>query len=183
MGKHNRNKGKIDSAYHIDSVNLEIDYEKLAKAIVKASNEATDMKAKQDAPQIKRPFWSAIWATIANKRDTNGLWISGALSAILTVLFRLIAGTLVVGSAFFVGLLIYILPTLSWSEPLTSVFNIIVFVYLIFVAFAILLLAVVLWGMANEIEHEKDRDYVLGVFSGIVSLAALIVALVALFRG
>ena len=36
---------------------------------------------------------------------------------------------------------------------------------------------------AKEIETEKDRNYIISVFSGIVSFAALIVALVALFKG
>ena len=31
--------------------------------------------------------------------------------------------------------------------------------------------------------QEKDRNYIISVFSGIVSFAALIVALVALFKG
>ena len=35
----------------------------------------------------------------------------------------------------------------------------------------------------KEIETEKDRNYIISVFSGIVSFAALIVALVALFKG
>ena len=35
----------------------------------------------------------------------------------------------------------------------------------------------------HEMAKEKDRDYVVAVFSGIVSFAALIVALVALLKG
>ena len=34
----------------------------------------------------------------------------------------------------------------------------------------------------NKIETEKDRNYIISVFSGIVSFAALIVALVVLFK-
>ena len=37
-------------------------------------------------------------------------------------------------------------------------------------------------NIAKEIETEKDRNYIISVFSGIVSFAALIVALVALFK-
>jgi hypothetical protein len=39
-----------------------------------------------------------------------------------------------------------------------------------------------MWKSAKEIETEKDRNYIISVFSGIVSFAALIVALVALFK-
>ena len=57
------------------------------------------------------------------------------------------------------------------------------------IAFAIALFVVLvlysflLWKSAKEIETEKDRNYIISVFSGIVSFAALIVALVALFKG
>ena len=37
--------------------------------------------------------------------------------------------------------------------------------------------------MTNEIDKEKDRNYIVDVFSAIVSFAALIVALVALLKG
>ena len=49
--------------------------------------------------------------------------------------------------------------------------------------FVIFLLSWILWKSAKEIETEKDRNYIISVFSGIVSFAALIVALVALFKG
>ena len=47
----------------------------------------------------------------------------------------------------------------------------------------LLLYSFLLWKSAKEIETEKDRNYIISVFSGIVSFAALIVALVALFKG
>jgi hypothetical protein len=43
--------------------------------------------------------------------------------------------------------------------------------------------ALLLRASANEFDKEKDRNYIISVFSGIVSFVALIVALVALFKG
>ena len=45
------------------------------------------------------------------------------------------------------------------------------------------LYSVMVWGAANEIETETDRNYVLAVFSGVVSLASLIVAIATFLRG
>ena len=41
---------------------------------------------------------------------------------------------------------------------------------------------IIMWKAAKEIEREKDKNFIVSVFSGIVSFAALIVALVALFK-
>ena len=56
------------------------------------------------------------------------------------------------------------------------------FVIVIPVTLAIMLYMLILWGSANEIEKETDRNYIVSVFSSIVSFAALIVALVALYK-
>lgn len=39
------------------------------------------------------------------------------------------------------------------------------------------------WKSANEIKEEKDKRYIVAVFSGLVSFTALIVALVTLIKG
>ena len=53
------------------------------------------------------------------------------------------------------------------------------------VAFVVIvgMFSLIFRAAANEMAKEKDRDYVVAVFSGIVSFAALIIALVALLKG
>ena len=46
--------------------------------------------------------------------------------------------------------------------------------------FSLFLYLIVFWGAANDVEQEKDKNYVINVFTGLVSLAALIVAIFAL---
>lgn len=50
-------------------------------------------------------------------------------------------------------------------------------------SFAFFLLFALLWGASNSIIKERDKNYIVAVFSSIVSFAALVVALVALFNG
>ena len=56
----------------------------------------------------------------------------------------------------------------------------------IFIAILFLIslsIALIFRGVANEIRAEKDRNYITTLFFGFTSLASLIVALVALFKG
>ena len=61
--------------------------------------------------------------------------------------------------------------------------NIVGILFAILVSVTVLLYMVIFWGAANDVKHEKDKNYVISVFSGLVSVAALIVAVVALFKG
>jgi F0F1-type ATP synthase membrane subunit c/vacuolar-type H+-ATPase subunit K len=40
-----------------------------------------------------------------------------------------------------------------------------------------------LWDAANQLSREKDQSIIMATFSNTVSLVALIIALVALFKG
>ena len=50
-------------------------------------------------------------------------------------------------------------------------------------AFLALVFSLVVRASANEMAAEKDRNYIIAVFSGVVSFAALVAALAALFKG
>jgi NADH:ubiquinone oxidoreductase subunit 6 (subunit J) len=45
------------------------------------------------------------------------------------------------------------------------------------------LISVMFRGAANDIKREKDRNYIVALFSGIVSFVALIISIIALYRG
>ena len=72
---------------------------------------------------------------------------------------------------------------MSWSTFPAVAENIFQIIYTIAIIVMLILYPLMLWKSAKEIETEKDRNYIVSVFSGIVSFAALIVALVALFKG
>ena len=154
-----KKKDKPQVINNIQELNLEIDYDKLAEAIVKAQEKSEDESNK------KRRF------------------TSGSFAMLTTVAFRIFSA--------FMGLLSVVLilaPVVSWktlqwngfTNIVTSVFTI---GFCIVFAIVLGLYTVLLWKSAKEIETEKDRNYIMSVFSGIVSFAALIVALVALFKG
>ena len=154
-----KKKDKKQTINNIQELNLEIDYDKLAEAIVKAQ------EISEDEANKKRKFTSGSFAM---------------LIMIAFYIFSVFVGLL--------SLLMIVAPIVSWNalhwNGLTNIVTSIVAIAFCIV-FAILLglYAVLLWKSAKEIETEKDRNYIISVFSGIVSFVALIVALVALFKG
>lgn len=161
--------------YNDNSVHNEIDYEKLAKAIIEANRKKDDEPS--DGSDEEIGFWKGVWYIITNKKKTNGTLISGTFSLILSYLFLILA-------IFIIFILIISLIAIAnvfmqvdiWGKIILVVISLMLLVSL--PTFALLLK-----GMSNEIGEEKDRNYVITVFFGIVSLAALVVSLVSLLKG
>ena len=144
---------------NIQELNFEIDYDKLAEAIAKTNN-----KIEAEANKSKK-FTSGMF--------TMFVYIFLRLIAILG---WIIAFALLLGS-------INTFSEMSWSTLPAVAENIFQIIYTIAIIVMLILYPLMLWKSAKEIETEKDRNYIISVFSGIVSFAALIVALVALFKG
>ena len=70
-----------------------------------------------------------------------------------------------------------------WDKFSIIIVNIMYTILVSSIAFVLGIYSAVLWKSAKEIVIEKDKNYIVSVFSGIVSFAALIVALIALFKG
>ena len=168
-----KKKDKPQVINNIGEINLEIDYDKLAESIVKAQEKSEE----ENKPKGKIGFWTAIGEIILNKEDKNGKRTAFVLAEIMAYIFNFAA---IVGAIFSVGILVSIFM-LEWNISLWSIV-----VQAIMIAILLLMslsIALIFRGIANEIRAEKDRNYIISVFSGIVSFAALIVALIALLRG
>lgn len=158
---------------NIRELNLEIDYDKLAEAIVKAQEKSVAPNDKKE----KIGFWRAVWLVVRNKESQSGKRGAVLLSEIMAFVFNVIA---IIGLALGVVLVIAnIRPMMesSFRQGLLTFLIVIVSVFLSFSA------SLIFRGVANEMKAERDRNYIISVFSGIVSFAALIVALIALFKG
>ena len=155
----NNNVNKPQVINNIEQLNLEIDYDKLAEAIIKAQ------EISEDKENTKHKFTSGSFM----------MFVIGAFRA-----FAIILGIL--------AAIMFLTPFIAWNSlqwsSFTNVFNsIFTIIFCIVIAIVLALYTALLWKSAKEIETEKDRNYIISVFSGIVSFAALIVALVALFKG
>ena len=154
-----KKKDKPQIINNIQELNLEIDYDKLAEAIVKANSQL-------DAEANK------------SKKFTSGMFSISVfvILRVIALLGWIIAFALLIGS-------INTFIEMSWNDFSTISGNIFQIIYSITITVLLVLYPLMLWKSAKEIETEKDRNYIISVFSGIVSFAALIVALVALFKG
>ena len=119
-------------------------------------------------------FWKKTWFVITNKTDDATVSLSMALSGLMALFFNIIALVL-----FLIGLMFMAMVVTGFFKS----FDILSLILNIIFALLLPLLALIMRGIANEIGREKDKDYIMAAFSGIVSFVALIVALVALFKG
>lgn len=167
-----KKKDKPQVINNIQELNLEIDYDKLAEAIVKAQE-----KSKSESKPIKKiGFWKSVWLIIRNKEPQNGMKTAFMLAEVMAYIFNIAA---IVGAIFSVGIFASIFM-LEWNISLWSiVVQAIMIAILLLISFSI---ALIFRGIANEIKAEKDRNYITTLFFGFTSLASLIVALVALFK-
>ena len=97
----------------------------------------------------------------------------------VSLLFRAVA---LFGVFAFIALMVGLDATcdkMIW-EDWQILLNVFTIATTILIGIAILLYALIIWGSATEIENEKDKNYIVSVFSGIVTFVALIVALIAL---
>lgn len=166
----------------ITIVHNEFDYDKLAEAIVKANGEIQKTKENKAKPAEKLSFWKSVWYIIINKKQTDGTMTSGLFSFIIECFFNAVA---VIGAcALVLGIIILItlIVSFKWTFNLLPS-NIFIIISMIIILVLIFLFSLIFKGAANEMSVEQDRDYLVSVFSGVVSFVALIVSLVALFKG
>lgn len=144
---------KATTVNNIDTVNIEIDYEKLGEAIVKAQQKASE-KYSVSREMMKFIIVPAFWIFAG---------VCGLVSICLLVIFVSSIGEVFDDSEnWFAEALVWLLE----------------FVLLLFS----IVLTILLICTAKEIDEEKDRHYIATVFSNTVSFVALIIALVALFQ-
>ena len=143
MRKHRRN---------LTVINNEIDYDKLAEAIVAAN------KKQQQVDSPSREWMKYILIPI--------FWgvsiVSGILGIVMFISLCKDANS--------------VLDSVTFMDDITFLLKFITVLFSFgFCAFSIV--------AAKEIEKEYDRNYVAAMFSNIVAIAALVVALVALLKG
>lgn len=174
-------KNKAKTVNNISQINLEIDYDKLADAIVRANERA---KAQDERPdkKTKTRFFPAIWKIIKGEKSEDGRFLSAPFAIIINALFRTIAIFGILGITLLIIATVYALGQVSW-QGWSIASNIVCILCVLGTSIIVFLYMLMFWGAANDVQHEKDKNYVISVFSGLISLAALIVAIIALYKG
>lgn len=180
-----RRKRRSTIIKNIESINMEIDYDKLAEAIVKANNKQNTENVKQEeeinfsTKEKFRILKKGIVQIITCKNKTESALTTGFFAILVSFLFRAVA---IFGIFAFVALMVGLDATCNkmiW-EDWQIILNVFTIATIILIGIAILMYSLIIWGSATEIENEKDKNYIISVFSGIVTFVALIAALIAL---
>ena len=140
-------------------VNIEIDYDKLANAIVKTNEKIKEEDKNEDV--FTRKAFSVLTALLLYIISIAGFIIDGLL------LIRVV---------------MYSIEKLNWigfnnifeSFSISLLFSVIVL--------SIGLLSYIIIKMGKDIEKSRDKYYIVSVFSALSCFMALIVALIALFN-
>ena len=197
----NKQKQQQLQTIHIEELEIDnkvdIDYDKLAEAIVNASKLCKD--AVRDAvfdgilqanshinPSVPAEkevgFWKKVWWIMRGKGSTDGRYSSGLFASLLEMVFNGLALLSIVLCMVIILCVIYTAIHSEWME--VSIFaNIIAIIVGGAYSALCAVFALLFRGAANDMKLEKDRNYIIALFSAVVSFAALIVALVALVKG
>ena len=171
----NKNKGKPQVINNIKELNLEIDYEKLANAIIESQNK---LASSNESTESELDFFDV---TLFRAPVKN--FFSFSLTKAMAWLFYILAIASTIITIEILPLFVkwtyeyFQAELVTWLAYVVCALSIVAFLLISMVLFCIL------FNIAREIKKEQDRNYIISVFSGIVSFAALIVALVALFKG
>ena len=169
---------KTPAINNINHLNLEIDYDKLAEAIIKAQR-VSEEKAAEAPGESRASLFQSILRIFQGKKSGDGRFLSAPFAVILSLAYRMIAIIGLIASIVLAIALVRSFASATW-QGWAILGNIVMIVLGIALLFSLFLYLIVFWGAANDVEQEKDKNYVINVFTGLVSLAALIVAIFAL---
>ena len=155
--------------------NIEFDYDKLASAIIKLKGTEPEPILEKESQQVPKLtiglFFKTLIKMIFGKIETNSEMTVGVFSILLATFFRVLALVGFVSLGYIGYIYVHFLTTnnlLSSFLGWTIVCVPLMFGCLIFSAF--------LWGASNEVMKERDRNFIIAVFSGVVAFVALVVS-------
>ena len=195
-----KKKEKTQVINNIQELNLKIDYDELAKSIIKAKNiadkeikqqkqEATEKERQEilekrkdylkekDFSYIKCKFWRAIRTALNRLRVFKRLlFIPKKNIALFSAIDGLIT-SFTTGLLFIVRIVLYLLAggfiiSIFWGNNIFTSLSI---------SFAVFVFAQLVRIAQYEVERLKDRDYVLALFVGILTIFSIIISMITLF--
>ena len=139
------------------NVSVEIDYYKLATALLQAQKKA---KVYEEEKFTKSTF---------SFLTSGVLYVIGVLGFLITLLS--------LGYAIY-----YVFKILQWTDDLHITANIISCIFILAIVVCIGILSFMLFKSGQEIQKSEDKHFIVAVFSALSGFIALIVALVSLFK-
>lgn len=161
---------------------VSIDYEKLAEAIVRANKIVEKEQIRTQSEEKPRTsFWKNVWLILRRKNNSDGHLTSGVFASIAGWTFEILSW---IGFFLFCAFIYAIVMTAihsSWTTPTQYIVNILGIIIFVIADIAIGLFSLLLRGASIEIVREKDKNFVVAVFSGLIGTAALVLSAILLY--
>ncbi|MBE7065782.1 MAG: hypothetical protein E7384_08240 [Ruminococcaceae bacterium] len=177
----NRDSNRPQIINNIASVNMEIDYDKLAEAIVKAQEKSVD-KSEQTTATNKNSFWCNLCKVLKGEPLTNSSTVIALSSFMAIIMNGLAICCTVLFLILFISPIYHSFTTFEWSGA-NIIDNILAIVTFLVFSFVAISFSLVFRAVANEIKYEKDKNYIVTLFSSLIGIFALIVAIIELYKG
>ncbi len=199
ISKKSKQRNEKLAAPYVENLHMDVDYEKLAKAIAKAQLEAEQEKRetiqkgweesrkKSSKNGDLKEFARIVKAVLLGKGKSNGTVTSSLLGGTISAVFNLLAIALLVLIIILLVALLINIPQRPWAVSwsiMSIVGNFSLYADCLFdfsILFFMFMIAVVFKAIANELIIETDRNYIIAVFSSFTGFVALIIAVIALF--
>ncbi len=123
-----------------------------------------------------------VWSIIWNKDDSNREYTRNTLVVLMAVALNLVAIALLIMGILIPVVLVDHMQSWVWKTAEDWITNMLPIVSIIPYGICAFLFALLMRACANEISREKDKNYIVALFSGITGFAALIISLVALCK-
>ena len=174
-----RQKKKAVSTPNINKVIVEIDYDKLANTILAVQQRVDISKEDIQGQEEKFGLIKVIWWILRNKKNTHERMTMAFMAIPIMFLFKIIS---IVGFISVVGLIWSgISQGISMQWDVNSIIdNVLSLSLLVWGIIMVFFCSLIMWGVASEIEKTEDKHFLAAVFSGIISLAALIISIIAI---
>ena len=172
---------------NIGELHLENDYDKLADAIMRAQRQVekkTDIKD-EDVVVEKwnmKAFVKGIWCFICNKNAPNNAVLINFFKYPIIGLFRFISIICLLLLPFVCAFSWRGLVSIQYAWETFWDWAIFAELYVV-LPLVLVVLGISTWGAANQFSHETDKIYVLTIFSGTISLIALITTIANIIVG
>ena len=173
-----RKKKKKEDERPIQIIVQGVQKEELTEALTEAMLKVEEEKEK------KRMAIEEAEKTAKEQEHNKFSFTNQAFSFWIAVVFRILSPLCMLISLIVIGFGIDFFANLEkWGDWTNWIANIVTIVFLLIFTAFLFVYGIILWKSGREIDREKDRNYTIAVFSGIVSLAALIIAFLTYIKG
>ncbi|MDR1409969.1 MAG: hypothetical protein LBJ12_06880 [Oscillospiraceae bacterium] len=167
-------------------VNVKIDYDKLAAAIVKA-NTAIEIEAENNAITTNNDhkicyFFKVVGQILTRKAKTEERMTTALFGFLCSLILKTVA---VSGFLLFVLSIIFIFYytfNVTWNGINEILLNIFIIIFLLLFVFMVFVISIMSLQSSREMEHFNDKNFILSVFSGLIALMAFIISIIAIWK-